>query len=152
VARHLKPLSLALTILGVCFLAGAAPAQRAAPPGSDLRAFAAKRFPQPVRVGDLIQRTVLEPVESQPILGHVVDVVRLANQQLAIVIKYGGFWGFGGRDIAVPAEAMVLLGQQLEVLDFTPQALGAFPTFKTGAGTVLGPDEVIHMGLAHPSH
>ena len=151
-ARHLRPLRLALSILGVCFLSAAAPAQQAAPPGSDLRAFAAKRFPQPVRVGDLIQRTVLEPVESQPILGHVVDVVRFPNQQLAIVIKYGGFWGFGGRDIAVPAEAMVLLGQQLEVLDFTPQALGAFPTFQAGTGTVLGPDEVIHMGLAHPSH
>ena len=66
--------------------------------------------------------------------------------------KNGGFWGFGGRDIAVPAEAMVLLGQQLEVLDFTPQALGAFPTFQAGSGTVLGPNEVIHMGLAHPSH
>ena len=89
-ARHLRPLRLALSILGVCFLAAAAPAQKAAPPGSDLRAFAAKRFPQPVRVGDLIQRTVLEPVESQPILGHVVDVVRFPNQQLAIVIKYGG--------------------------------------------------------------
>jgi hypothetical protein len=141
-----------MSFFGGCFLAGAVAAQQAAPPGSDLHAFAAKRFPQPVLVGDLIQRTVLEPVESQPVLGHVVNVVRLANQELAIVIKYGGFWGFGGRDIAVPADAMVLLGQQLEVLDFTPQALGTFPTYQAGTGTVLAADEVIHMGLAHPSH
>jgi hypothetical protein len=152
VVRHLRPLRLSLSILGVYWLAAAAPAQQAAPPGSDLDAFAAKRFPQPVRVGDLIRRAVLEPVESRPILGHVVDVVRLANQQLEIVIKYGGLWGFGGRDIAVPAEAMVLLGRELEVLDFTPQALGTFPTFRAGSGAVLGPDEVIQMGLAHPSH
>jgi hypothetical protein len=135
----------------VCF-AVVALAQEPAPPGSDLKAFAAKRFPQPVRVGDLIQRPVLEPLESRPLLGHVVEVVRLSNDELAIVIKYGGLWGLGGRDIAVPAQGMVLLGQELEVLDFTPQTLRTFPTFRADTATVLSPDEVIHMGLAHPSH
>jgi hypothetical protein len=46
---------------------------------------------------------------------------------------------------------MVLLGSELEVLDFTPQQLGAFPPYD-GTGSVLGTDEIIHMGLAHPSH
>lgn len=82
----------------------------------------------------------------------MVEVVRLANDELAIVVKYGGFWGLGGRDIAVPAQGMVLLGQELEVLDFTPQKLRTFPTFRADTATVLGPDEVIRMGLAHPSH
>jgi hypothetical protein len=143
---------LALRIVAFsCFAVGAL-AQEAAPPGSDLGSFAAKRFPQPVRVGDLIQRPVLAPLESRPILGYVRSVVRLANDELAIVIQYGGFWGLGSRDIAVPADGMVLLGQELEVLDFTPQNLRAFPTFAASSATVLGPDEVIHMGLAHPSH
>jgi hypothetical protein len=82
----------------------------------------------------------------------VRNVVRLGNHELAIVIHYGGFLGFGARDIAVPAEGMVLLGQELEVLDFTPENLSTFPTFAAGSATVLGPDEVIRMGLAHPSH
>jgi hypothetical protein len=127
-----------------------ASAQEAAPPGVDLATFAAKRFPQPVRVGDLVHRTVLEPVESRPILGHVDEVVRL-DGGTAIVMSFGGFLGFGAHQIAVPLDAMVLLGDELEVLDFTPQQLAHFPIYD-GRGSVLGGDEIIHMGLAHPSH
>ncbi len=125
--------------------------QQPAPPGVDLATFAAKRFPQPVRVGDLIHRTVLQPTESRPVLGSVVRVIRLDDGSQAIVIKYGGTWGFGGRDIAVPLDAMVLLGAEMEVLDLTPVQLNMLPTY-SGAGHVLGADEIIHVGLAHPSH
>ena len=41
------------------------------PPGMSLTESAAMRFPQPVRVGDLIGREVLRPVESQDVLGRV---------------------------------------------------------------------------------
>jgi hypothetical protein len=126
------------------------PAQEPAPPGVDLATFAAKRFPQTVRVGDLIHHTVLEPVESRRILGHVDGVVRL-DSGAAIVMSFGGFLGFGSHKIAVPLDAMVLLGDELEVLDFTPQQLERFPTY-IGSGSVLGMDEMIQVGLAHPSH
>jgi len=126
-------------------------AQQAAPPGVDLATFAAKRFPQPVRVGDLIHRTVLQPTESRPVLGRVVGVIRRDDGSQFIVIKYGGFWGIGARDIAVPLDAMVLLGRELEVLDLSPEQLSSLPTYG-GAGRMLGADEIIHMGLAHPSH
>ena len=96
-------------------------AQEAAPPGTDAATFAAKRFPQPVRVGDLLHRTVLEPVESRRILGHVDRVIRFDGGKEAIVMTFGG------------------------------QQLGAFPTY-SGMGSVLGTEEIIHMGLAHPSH
>jgi len=125
--------------------------QQPAPPGVDLATFAAKRFPQPVRVGDLIHRTVLQPTESRSVLGSVVRVIRLDDGSQAIVIKYGGAWGFGGRNIAVPLDAMVLLGEEMEVLDLTPEQLRMFPTY-SGAGRVLDADEIIHVGLAHPSH
>jgi hypothetical protein len=138
-----------LLAFGLICAAGAW-AQESAPPGADLKSFAAKRFPQPVRVGDLIHRTVLEPVESRRILGHVAAVVRLDGGP-AIVMSFGGFLGFGGHQIAVPLDAMVLLGNELEVLDFTPQQLEHFPVY-AGSGSVFGPDEIIHMGLAHPSH
>ncbi len=134
-----------------CLWAAVAMAQEAAPAGVDAAAFAAKRFPQPVRVGDLLQRTVLEPVESRRILGHVDSVIRIEGGREAIVMTFGGFLGLGAHRIAVPLEAMVLLGSELEVLDFTPQQLEHFPTYN-GTGTVLGVDEIIHMGLAHPSH
>jgi hypothetical protein len=125
-------------------------AQRPAPPGVDLASFAAKRFPQPVRVGDLIDRRVLEPVESRRILGHVERVIDLDHGP-AIVMSYGGFLGLGTHEIAVPLDAMVLLGTELEVLDYTPQQLAQFPVYD-GGGRVLGADQIIHVGLAHPSH
>jgi hypothetical protein len=126
-------------------------AQQAAPPGVDRATFAARRFPQPVRVGDLLRRTVLEPVESRRILGHVDRVVRFDGGKEAIVMTFGGFLGLGAHRIAVPIDAMVLLGGELEVLDFTPPQLALFPAYD-GMGSVLGPEEVILMGLAHPSH
>ena len=130
--------------------------QRGGPTSSaanaDLAALAARRFPQPVRVGDLINRTVLQPLESRPVLGRVAQVIRISNGKEEIVMRYGGFLGFGGRYIAVPIEAMALLGNELEVLDYTPAQLNAFPTY-TGAGKApLAADDVIRMGLARPSH
>jgi len=150
--RSAQPMVL-LTALWMlaCVAAPGARSQQPAPPGADLAAFAAKRFPQPVRVGDLIGRRVLQPTESRQLLGSVVRVVRNDDGRLAIVIKYVGTLGFGGRDIAVPLDAMVLLGDELEVLDFTPEQLCGFPSYER-SGRALGADDIIHMGLAHPSH
>jgi hypothetical protein len=126
-------------------------AQQPAPADVNLATFAARRFPQPVRVGDLIHRIVLRPTESRMVLGHVVGVVTLADDSQAIVIEYGGLWGFGSRDIAVPLIAMALLGEELVVLDFTPEQLRGLPTFR-GGGDTLGADDIIHIGLTRPSH
>jgi hypothetical protein len=152
-AQRASPAKGVLTVVFalVCLQAIAASAQQPAPPGVDLATFAAKRFPQPVRVGDLIHRTVLQPNESRSVLGQVVLVIRLDDGSQAVVMKYGGFWGLGSRNIAVPLDAMVLLGTELEVLDLTPEQLRKLPTY-AGAGRMLGADETIRMGLAHPSH
>ncbi len=127
-------------------------AQQAAPPGADLAQFAARRHPQPVRVGDLLHRRVLQPLESRPVLGRVIEVVRLDDGSKRIIIRYGSWLGFGGRPIAVPVDAMALLGDELEVLDLTPEQLNGLPTYRGADGTVLPEDDVIRMGLAHPSH
>jgi hypothetical protein len=127
-------------------------AQEPAPPGSDLATFAERRFPQPVRVGDLIHRRVLQPLESRPVLGHVIRVIRAKDGRVEIVINYGGVFGFGGRPIAVPSDGMVLLGNELEILDFTAEQLDAFPPFDPTGTVTIAADEQIRMGLAHPSH
>jgi hypothetical protein len=122
------------------------------PPGMSLAESAAMRFPQPVRVGDLLHRDVLRPVPSQQILGHVRAVVRDKEGGVEVVIDYGGFLGFHTRPIAVPVDAMVLLGQDMEVVAFTPKQLRTFPTF-SASGTVPVPDDAtIKVGLAKPSH
>jgi hypothetical protein len=113
---------------------------------------AAMRFPQPVRVGDLLGRDVLRPVESQDVLGRVRGVVHDSTGQILVVIDFGGFFGFGSRPIAVPIDAMVLLGQDMEVVAFTPDQLRHFPTFSPPGTTPIADDAVVKVGLAKPSH
>lgn len=122
------------------------------PPGMSLAESAAQRFPQPVRVGDLLHRAVLRPVESQDVLGRVDRVVRDGAGAVQVVIAFGGFLGWGRRLIAVPADAMVLLGQDMEVVAFTPQQLREMPTFASPGTSPLPDDAVIRVGLAKPSH
>ncbi len=122
------------------------------PSGMGLAASAAMRFPQPVRVGSLLHQDVLEPVESQHFLGTVEAVVRDGDGTLEVVIDYGGFLGLGTRRIAVPVDAMVLVGQVMEVVAYSPRQLRDFPTFSPGTASPLGPEDVIKVGLAKPSH
>jgi hypothetical protein len=113
---------------------------------------AAMRFPQPVRVGDLLGREVLRPVESQDVLGRVRRVVRGTNGEIMVAIDFGGFLGFGSRLIAVPVDAMVLLGQDMEIVAFTPKQLQQFPTFSPAGANDVPDDTIIRVGLAKPSH
>jgi len=122
------------------------------PPGMSLAESAAMRFPQPVRVGDLLGREILRPVEGQNVLGRVRRVVRDRNGQIMVVIAFGGFLGFASRPIAVPVDAMVLLGQDMEIVAFTPKQLQQFPTFSPPGTTDVADDTVIKVGLAKPSH
>jgi hypothetical protein len=123
------------------------------PPGMSLAASTAMRFPQPVRVGDLLHRLVLQPVESQIILGRVRAVTRDAHGNVMMVMNFGGFYGLGGRLIAVPVDAMVLLGQDMEIVAYTPRQLSTFPTYAPSPETSrVSDDTVLKVGLAKPSH
>jgi hypothetical protein len=146
--RSRRLLLLGLLLAGIA----AARAQKPAPPGMSLAEAAAKRFPQPVRVGDLLGRQVLRPVESQPTLGWVKSVVRQADGTIDVVVDYDGWLRFLNRPIAVPVDAMVLLGQYMEIVDFTPKQLDRFKTFDGVGATPLPPDSIIRVGLARPSH
>jgi hypothetical protein len=104
----------ALIALSVtAYARSATPGGMPPPPGMSLAASAAIRFPQPVRVGDLLHRDVLQPVESQRVLGTVRQVVRDSEGTIRVVIDFGCFLGFWTRPIAVPVDAMVLLGCRL---------------------------------------
>jgi hypothetical protein len=142
----------ALATAGVAHAQSATPGGMPPPPGMSLAESAAMRFPQPVRVGDLLGRQVLRPVESQDVLGRVRRVVRDDNGQIMIVVDFGGFLGFASRPIAVPVDAMVLVGQDMEIVAFSPQQLRQFPTFSSSGTTEVADDTIIKVGLAKPSH
>jgi hypothetical protein len=137
----------------ILLIAGtAAHAQQPAPPGMSLAEAAARRYPQPVRVGDLLNRQVLQPLESQPTLGWVHNVVKRPDGGIDVVVNYGGVFGLFARPIAVPVEAMALLGEYMEIVDFTPAQLNQFKTFDDTGEMPLPPDSIIRVGLAKPSH
>ena len=151
----------AVVLLRFAVLAGcsigavAAFAQAPAPapamqPGETLAQMAATHFPQPVQVGSLLHRTVLAASESRNVDGHVVGVVR-QDEQIKVVLDYGGVLGIGARLIAVPVEAMVLILHSVEVVGFTPAQLSTFPVYD-GRATPLPPDATIRVGLARPTH
>ena len=65
-----------LVALAVASASAAAEAQEPLPNATELATQTAKRFPMPVRVGEMIGQDVLQPTESQPVLGRVEQVRR----------------------------------------------------------------------------
>lgn len=122
------------------------------PPGMSLARSTAMRYPQPVRVATLLHRDVLRPVESQDLLGRVVRIVRDPDGTIDVVVAFGGVCGIGARPIAVPIDAMVLLGQDMEIIAYTPKQLRDFPTYRPEGYTAVPGDQIIRVGLAKPSH
>ncbi len=112
-----------------------------------LKERAAHRFPQPVTVGALGHRQVIEPSNHQGALGHVAGVVRTPAGDIEILLRRGGFLGLGSSLIAVPVEATGLLGQFLEVLDLDECELDALPEWKPGDGVALSESDSIRIGL-----
>jgi hypothetical protein len=141
-----------ILLVGLLIGCGAAYADDDLPTADDLAQSTALRFPQPVRVGDLLGRRVLEPLESQPTLGWVRAVVKEPDGTIAVVMDYGGFLGFFTRPIAVPVNAMVLLGQFMEVVDYEPEQLQKLPNFNPTGAIPLRANSIIRVGLAKPSH
>jgi len=161
VCGHMKRVKQIRILLAFCLLTVTANAVQAQsttpggmppPPGMSLAGSTAMRFPQPVRVGDLLGRQVLRPVESQDVLGRVRRLVRDGDGQIMVVVDFGGFLGFGRRPIAVPVDAMVLIGQDMEIVAFTPEQLRQFPTFSPAGTADVADDAIIKVGLAKPSH
>ncbi|GAC1347319.1 MAG: hypothetical protein NVSMB18_31950 [Acetobacteraceae bacterium] len=123
----------------------------ASPDRATLARAAAQRFPQSVRVGDLIGRQLLQPLESQPVLGRVAGVRRQADGGVDVVVRTGGVLGFGAREVAVPVEAVALLGEHVALMGLTPAELAGLPTL-TVAEMPLGAGDLIRVGLVRPFH
>lgn len=119
-----------------------------APPNPGSRA--AKRYPQPVRVGDVVGRAVLRPIEAQPVLGRVRAVARRPDGALELVMTQGGFLGFDTREVAVPLGATALMGEYVALMDLTPAQLAVLPV--AAPAPPLPPDTTIRMGVVRPFH
>lgn len=120
---------------------GGAPSER---PRSEA---ALARYPQPVRVGDLGGRSVIEDTQQQAVLGRVLGAMRGADGKLGILMEQGGFLGFRTRWVVVPMEAMALLGQLVVLKDIEPAQLAALPN-APAQPNLLPSNTIVLMGLA----
>jgi len=105
-----------------------------------------KRFPQPARVGDLIGLPVLDLNAST--LGYVHKVVRTPASEIKFIVSYSWWWGWFGRSVAVPLEALGIEGRQLVSLDMPPSEYAAAPTWQDIGDTPLSADETVRVALA----
>ena len=96
------------------------------------------RFPQPVRVGDLIGLPVLDLNAST--IGYVRKVVRTPQNRIELIVSYSRWWGWFGRPVAVPIEVVGIEGRQLVSLDMPPSQYAAAPTLAASDGTMLPAD------------
>jgi len=104
-----------------------------------------RRFPQPVRVGDLIGLRVLDDNDST--IGFVRQVVRTPQDKVELIVSYGGWFGWGTRQVAVPIEAVAILGRQLDSLDMPRSEYAAAPSWQGKDATVLPNDASIRVAL-----
>ncbi|MGB7102422.1 MAG: PRC-barrel domain-containing protein [Xanthobacteraceae bacterium] len=104
------------------------------------------RFPQNVRVGDLIGLPVLD--ESSSTLGHISEVVRTPSDKIELIVAYGGFLGWGTRPIAVPIEVVGIQGREVASLDMPPNEYAKAPTWRGSNAEALPDNATIKIALS----
>lgn len=104
-----------------------------------------RRYPQPVKVGDLIGLRVLD--DDDRTLGRIASVVRTPAGQIRLIVPYGGILGFRQRRVAVPIEVVAIAGRQVAALDMDRKAFDVAPTWSDAGSAVLGPAETIRIAL-----
>ncbi len=105
-----------------------------------------RRFPQPARVGDLIGMPVLD-LHSKT-LGYVQQVVQTRAGEIEFIVGYSRWWGWFGRPVAVPLEALGIEGGQLVSLDMQPSEYDAAPSWHDTGATPLPADATVRVALS----
>lgn len=121
---------------------------------------AVRRFPQSVRVGDLVGRPLLQPLESQPVLGHVMGVAWTGDSELSVIVRLDGgivrpwlhWFGVGNRKVLVPVAGIALLGEFVALIGYTPEQLDALQDYGGEPAGVVGANETIRVALVAPFH
>ena len=104
-----------------------------------------RRFPQPVRVGDLIGLPLLDWDDST--LGYVRHVVRTPEGKIQLIVNQGRLFGWGGRLVQVPIEVVAILARQIDLLDISREEFRATPVWSAAATQPIPPDEMITIAI-----
>ena len=105
-----------------------------------------RRFPQPVRVGDLIGLPLLDWDDST--LGYVRHVVRTSEGKIQLIVNQGRLFGWGGRLVQVPIEAVAILARQIDLLDISVEEFRAAPAWSAATTQPIPSDDMIKIALS----
>ena len=106
----------------------------------------ARRFPQPVRVGDLIGLPLLDWDDST--IGYVRHVVRTPEGKIQLIVNQGRLFGWGGRLVQVPIEAVAILARQIDLLDISVEEFRAAPAWSAATTQPIPSDDMIRIALS----
>lgn len=160
--RNCFACGLALAVLSIAIattpggrIAQAAPQAESKPANQDEKSLSPaermkRRFPQPIRVGDLVGLPMLDGRDST--LGFIEQVVRTPSGSIVLIVSYRGWLGWapfdwGRRPVGVPLEAVAILGRQVAALDFSREQFAAAPPFAAGEGVPLAPGDTIAIAV-----
>jgi hypothetical protein len=109
-----------------------------------------KRFPHPVRVGDLLGLAVLDDNDST--IGYVRDVVRSPEGKIFLIVPYSAWFGWapvnwGKRPVAVPIEVVAILARQLDALDMSRDDFNEAETWMPAQGKSIPFEEKTLIAL-----
>ena len=106
----------------------------------------ARRFPQPVRVGDLIGLPLLDWDDST--IGYVRHVVRTPEGKIRLIVNQGRLFGWGGRLVQVPIEVVAILARQIDLLDISVEEFRAAPAWSAATTQPIPSDDMIKIALS----
>jgi hypothetical protein len=127
---------------------GGAHTQAQEPPGPDQRTPEERmnaRFPQKVRVGDLVGLPVQD--YDDRILGYVTDVVRKPDGKIVLVMPEGGWLWRSGRPVPIPIETVAILARHLNLLDIPRADVPKLPTWDAADGNSIARDDIIRIAI-----
>jgi hypothetical protein len=113
-----------------------------------------RRFPQPIRVGDLVGLPVLDGRDAT--IGYVRQVVRGPDGKIQLVVPYGRWFGWvalGGafdryrRLVGVPLERVAMLGRQVAALDMPREDFDNAPAFDARNYSAVPHDDIIKIAI-----
>jgi hypothetical protein len=105
-----------------------------------------RRFPQKVRVGDLLGLEVVDG--DNRVFAKVHEVVRTPDQKIKLIVVFDRWlqW-FGGRLVAAPIEVVAIVGKQIASMDMEPDDYRKAPTWMASQGTKIPDDEIIRIAI-----
>jgi hypothetical protein len=105
-----------------------------------------RRFPQPVRVGDLIGLPVID--ENRRMIGYVSKVVRTAQNKVELIVDYDSWFGWQAHPVAVPIEVLGIQGRELASLDMPRSEYVTAPAWQQTDETAISDDDSVKIALS----